>query len=56
MTALDAIGRAVDIALAASRGKIKDPTGGPLHYYAQDKVRPYWAKGDEDLFWGITCL
>ena len=31
MTDLDAIGKAVDIALAASRGKIKDPTGGSLH-------------------------
>ena len=30
MTDLDAIGKAVDIALAASRGKIKDPTGGAL--------------------------
>jgi N-acetylmuramoyl-L-alanine amidase len=49
MTDLDAIGKAVDIALATSRGKIKDPTGGALHYYAQDKVRPYWAKGG----WGF---
>ena len=32
MTDLDAIGKAVDIALAVSRGKIKDPTGGALHY------------------------
>ena len=44
MTDLDAIGRAVDIALAVSRGKIKDPTGGALHYYAQDKVKPRWAR------------
>jgi hypothetical protein len=27
MTDLDAIGKAVDIALAATRGKIKDPAG-----------------------------
>jgi spore germination cell wall hydrolase CwlJ-like protein len=44
MTDPDAIGKAVDIALAAARGKIKDPTGGALHYYAHDKVRPYWSK------------
>ena len=44
MTDLDAIGKAVDIALAVSRGKIKDPTGGALHYYAQDKVKPRWAR------------
>jgi spore germination cell wall hydrolase CwlJ-like protein len=45
MTDLDAIGKAVDIALAASRGKIKDPTGGALHYFAHRKVKPDWAKG-----------
>jgi spore germination cell wall hydrolase CwlJ-like protein len=44
MTDLDAIGKAVDIALAASRGKIKDPTGGSMHYFAHDRVRPYWAR------------
>jgi N-acetylmuramoyl-L-alanine amidase len=44
MTDLDAIGRAVDIALAASRGKIQDPTGGALHYFAQRKVKPRWAQ------------
>jgi len=45
MSDLDAIGKAVDIALAASRGKIKDPTGGALHYYAHEKVKPRWGKG-----------
>jgi spore germination cell wall hydrolase CwlJ-like protein len=45
MTDLDAIGKAVDIAMAASRGKVKDPTGGSLHYYAHRKVKPDWAKG-----------
>jgi hypothetical protein len=45
MTNLDAIGQAVDTALAASRGKIKDPTGGALHYFAHHKVKPDWAKG-----------
>ena len=44
MTDLDAIGKAVDIALAVSRGKIPDPTGGSMHYYAQDKVKPRWAR------------
>jgi spore germination cell wall hydrolase CwlJ-like protein len=44
MTDLDAIGQAVDIALAASRGKIKDPTGGALHYFAHRRVKPSWAK------------
>jgi hypothetical protein len=31
MTDLEAIGEAVDIAFAASRGTIKDPTGGAPH-------------------------
>jgi len=44
MTDLDAIGRAVDIALGVSRGKINDPTGGALHYYAHHKVKPRWSK------------
>jgi N-acetylmuramoyl-L-alanine amidase len=51
MTDLDAIGKAVDIALAASRGKIKDPTGGALHYFAHRKVKPDWAKGGFGSFW-----
>jgi spore germination cell wall hydrolase CwlJ-like protein len=44
MTDLDAIGKAVDLALAASQGRIKDPTCGALHFYAHDKVRPYWSR------------
>ena len=52
MTDLDAIGKAVDIALAVSRGKIKDPTGGALHYYAQDKVKPRWARHGYKLLIG----
>jgi spore germination cell wall hydrolase CwlJ-like protein len=44
MMDLPAIEKAVDIALAVSRGKISDPTGGALHYYAQDKVKPRWAR------------
>jgi N-acetylmuramoyl-L-alanine amidase len=52
MTDLDAIGKAVDIALAASRGKIKDPTGGALHFYAHDKVRPSWSSAGYRLIVG----
>jgi spore germination cell wall hydrolase CwlJ-like protein len=44
MTDLQAIERAVDIALAVSRGKIKDPTGGALNYYAHHKVKPRWSR------------
>jgi spore germination cell wall hydrolase CwlJ-like protein len=52
MTDPDAIGKAVDIALAVSRGKIKDPTGGTLHYFAHRKVKPDWAKGGYRLVVG----
>ena len=45
MTDLPAIEKAVDTALAVTRGRIKDPTGGSMHYFAHDKVRPAWAKG-----------
>ena len=52
MTDLGAIGKAVDIALAAARGRIKDPTGGALHYYAHDRVKPYWSKAGYRLIVG----
>jgi spore germination cell wall hydrolase CwlJ-like protein len=52
MTDLDAIGRAVDIALAVLRGKIKDPTGGALHFYAHDRVKPYWSRQGHRLIVG----
>jgi spore germination cell wall hydrolase CwlJ-like protein len=52
MTDLDVIGKAVDVALAASRGKIKDPTGGALHFYAHDKVKPYWSRAGDRLIVG----
>jgi spore germination cell wall hydrolase CwlJ-like protein len=52
MKDLDAIGKAVDIALAASRSKIKDPTGGALHFYAHDRVKPYWSKAGSRLIVG----
>jgi spore germination cell wall hydrolase CwlJ-like protein len=52
MTDLDAIGKAVDVALAASRGKIKDPTGGALHFYAHERVRPYWSRQGHRLIVG----
>jgi N-acetylmuramoyl-L-alanine amidase len=45
MTDLDAIQKAVDVSLAVMRGKIQDPTGGSMHYFAHRKVRPAWAKG-----------
>ena len=56
MTELDAIGKAVDVALAASRCKIKDPTGGALHYYAHDNVKPYWSSPGYRLSVGGTRL
>ena len=46
MTDPRAIQKAVDIALAVSRGKIKDPTGGSMHYFAHKRVKPYWANGE----------
>jgi spore germination cell wall hydrolase CwlJ-like protein len=52
MRDLEAIGKAVDIALAASQGKIKDPTGGALHFYAHDKVKPHWSKAGYRLIVG----
>jgi spore germination cell wall hydrolase CwlJ-like protein len=52
LTNPDAIGKAVDIALAASRGKIKDPTGGALHYYAHHKVKPRWSNSGYRLIVG----
>jgi spore germination cell wall hydrolase CwlJ-like protein len=45
MTDLAAIQRAVDVALAVSRGRIHDVTGGALHYYNPHLVKPQWAKG-----------
>jgi hypothetical protein len=52
MEDLGAIGKAVDISLAASRGKIKDPTGGALHYYAHHKAKPYWSRHGYKLLIG----
>jgi hypothetical protein len=46
------LGYIIDIVLAASRGNIQDPTGGALHYYVQDKVRPYWARGGWEFILG----
>ena len=43
MTDPRAIQKAVDIALAVTRGKIKDPTGGSMHYFAHKRVKPAWA-------------
>jgi N-acetylmuramoyl-L-alanine amidase len=52
MTDLDAIRKAVDIALATARDRIKDHTGGALHYYTHDRVRPYWLSGGYRLIVG----
>jgi N-acetylmuramoyl-L-alanine amidase len=52
MTDLDAIGKAVDIALAVSPGKIKGPTGGALHFDAHEKVKPYWSSRGRRLIMG----
>ena len=52
MTDLDAIGRAVESALAVSRGKIQDPTGGALHSYAHPKVKPRWSRPGYKLLIG----
>jgi N-acetylmuramoyl-L-alanine amidase len=52
MTDLGAMGKAVDLALAASRGRVKDPTGGAPHYYAHGKVRPYWSESGYRLIVG----
>jgi spore germination cell wall hydrolase CwlJ-like protein len=52
MTDPDAIGKAVDVTLAASRGTIEDPTGGALHYYAHEKVRPRWSTNGYRLIVG----
>jgi N-acetylmuramoyl-L-alanine amidase len=52
MTDLDAIEKAVDIALAVLRGKIEDPTGGALNYYAHHKVKPRWSRHGYKLLIG----
>jgi spore germination cell wall hydrolase CwlJ-like protein len=44
MTELDAIARAVDVALAASRGLIPDPSGGALNFYNPDLASPSWER------------
>jgi N-acetylmuramoyl-L-alanine amidase len=44
MTDPEAIQKAVDVALAVTRGKIKDPTSGSMHYFAHKRVKPAWAK------------
>ena len=44
MTDPRAIQKAVDIALAVTRGKIKDPTDGSMHYFAHKRVKPAWAE------------
>ena len=49
MTDLDALGRAVESAVAMSRGKSKDPTGGALHSYAHHKVKLRWSKPGDKL-------
>ena len=38
--------------LAVTRGKIKDPTGGMLHYYNPKLAWPAWARGGYKLIVG----
>ena len=52
MTDARAIGEAVDITLAAVRSRIKDPTGGALHYDAHDSVKPRWSRAGYRLIVG----
>lgn len=52
MTDPEAIRKAVDITLGVARGKIKDPTGGALHFYAHKQVKPSWARGGHRLIVG----
>jgi spore germination cell wall hydrolase CwlJ-like protein len=56
MTELDAIGKVVDVALAASRRQIKDSTGRALPYYAHDNVKPHWSSPGYRLRVGGTRL
>ena len=45
MTDHDATLLAVDIAIAAMRGRSEDPTDGMRFYYAHNKIKtPLWAK------------
>jgi spore germination cell wall hydrolase CwlJ-like protein len=56
MTALDAIGRAVESAVAVSRGKSKDPTGGARHDDAHHQVQPRGSRPGDTLLLGEHTL
>jgi hypothetical protein len=52
LTDLDALGRAVDSALAVSRGKIKAPNGGARYSYTHHKVQSRWSRPGYKLLLG----
>lgn len=42
------IKKSVDIALLVAKGKVRNPIGNALNYYAHNKVKPYWANNAKE--------